>query len=151
MKHFFTVEKFKELKKKLKFLIDKKTPELRATLDNMRSTTFAEDDTQLSDVMTEKTSVDREIKNLEHLLKHSKVIGKAKHKMVELGSSVKLKIDSKIDTYLVVDPIEADPLKKKISLDSEMGKLISGKKSKDIVEYTDGEGIHHKVTILAVK
>jgi transcription elongation factor GreA len=57
-----------------------------------------------------------------------------KSKTVGLGSTVTLKDDSKVLVFQVVGTIEADPLAKKISDESPIGKALLGKKEGEDVE-----------------
>ena len=54
---------------------------------------------------------------------------------VNIGSEVTIHSNGVEHTYTVVGEFEADPLKKKISHDSPLGKALMGKKAGDTVEY----------------
>jgi transcription elongation factor GreA len=58
-----------------------------------------------------------------------------KKNKVDIGSEVTIHANGVEHTYTVVGEFEADPLKKKISHDSPLGKALMGKKAGDTVEY----------------
>jgi transcription elongation factor GreA len=78
---------------------------------------------------------DGRIEEIEHILANVDVIkSNGKSKTVGLGSTVTLKDDSKELVFQVVGTIEADPLAKKISDESPIGKALLGKKEGEDVE-----------------
>ena len=82
----------------------------------------------------EQEKTDARIAEIEHILANVEVIKGGKGKAVTLGSTVTLK-DGKKDLVLqVVGTIEADPLARKISDESPIGKALLGKKEGEAVE-----------------
>lgn len=78
---------------------------------------------------------DGRIDEIEHILANVEVIKGGKGKSVGLGSTVTLKQAKGKELVLqVVGTIEADPLAKKISDESPIGKALLGKKEGDDVE-----------------
>ena len=76
------------------------------------------------------------IEELEELLARAEVInGPSKKNQVDLGSTVTVTSKGKEVTYVLVGEYEADPTKKKISIDSPMGQALIGKKVKDKAEF----------------
>lgn len=75
------------------------------------------------------------IEELEELLARAEIVKKArKNGAVSLGSEVTVQFDGKEITYVLVGEYEADPLKKKISIDSPLGRALLGKKPQEQVE-----------------
>lgn len=86
------------------------------------------------------------ISELEGILTSVEVIGKPKGGKVQLGSTVKLKGNSKAKEFQVVGTVEADPLNAKISDESPIGKALMGKKVGDDVEIvTPAETTTYKI------
>jgi len=80
---------------------------------------------------------DGRIDEIEHILANAEVIkANGKSKSVGLGSTVTLKDGKKELVFQVVGTIEADPLAKKISDESPIGKALLGKKEGENVEIT---------------
>lgn len=77
---------------------------------------------------------DGRIDEIEHILANAEVIKNGKGKIVGLGSTVTLKGGKADLVFQVVGTIEADPLAKKISDESPIGKALIGKKEGDQVE-----------------
>lgn len=81
------------------------------------------------------------IAEIENILKNAEVLKASSRKgTIDIGSTVTLKSGSKEAVYMVVDPIEADPLERKISPESPLGKELMGKKINDTVEITTPKG-----------
>ncbi len=84
----------------------------------------------------EQERTDGKIAEIEHILANVSIItgGKGK-KQVGLGSTVTLRHDKDTElVFQVVGTIEADPLAKKISDESPIGKALLGKKEGEDVE-----------------
>lgn len=100
----------------------------------------------------EQERTDGRIEEIEHILANVEVIKASKgSKQVRLGSTVTLKsAKGKELIFQVVGTIEADPMAKKISDESPMGKALLGKKENDEVEIvTPAEKTIYKVASIA--
>src|ERR1700712_5134518 len=96
----------------------------------------------------EQERTEGRISEVEHILANSAVISTPKNgKQVTLGSTVTLKGAKGKDLVLqVVGTIEADPLAKKISDESPIGKALLGKKEGEDVEIiTPAETTTYKI------
>ena len=62
------------------------------------------------------------------------------HQTVNLGTKVTLTINGKQEEYTVVGEWEADPIQKKISHESPLGKALIGKKTGEEIEVTAPAG-----------
>ncbi len=77
------------------------------------------------------------IEELEEMLARVKVIeqkGK-KNGHVDIGCEVTISMNGSDNVYTIVGEFEADPLKKRISHDSPLGKALMGKKIGESVEF----------------
>jgi len=94
---------------------------------------------------------DGRIEEIEHILANVEVIKAGKGKSVGLGSTVTLKHSKgKELVFQVVGTIEADPLAKKISDESPIGKALLGKKEGENVEIvTPAETTTYKIHAIA--
>jgi transcription elongation factor GreA len=100
----------------------------------------------------EQERTDGRISDIEHILANVAVIVTPKgKKQVVLGSTVTLKSEKGKELVLqVVGTIEADPLAKKISDESPIGKALLGKKEGEEVEIvTPAETTTYKVHTVA--
>lgn len=77
------------------------------------------------------------IEELEDILARSAIVNGNSNKngQIDLGCTVTIETDGKEITYTIVGEYEADPLKKKISHDSPLGRALIGKKANEVVEY----------------
>ncbi len=91
----------------------------------------------------EQERTDGRLEEIEHILANVEVIKAGKGKSVGLGSTVKLHGPNKKElVFQVVGTIEADPLAKKISDESPIGKVLLGKKEGEEVEIVLTAGTH---------
>jgi transcription elongation factor GreA len=98
----------------------------------------------------EQERTDSRIDDIEHILANVDVIKPKGNKQVSLGSTVTLKGDKKDLVLQVVGTIEADPMAKKISDESPIGKALMGKKEGDDVEIvTPAETTTYKIASIA--
>lgn len=76
------------------------------------------------------------IEELEDMIARVQVISPTgKKNQVDIGCQVTVHAGDKEQTYTIVGEFEADPLKKKISHDSPLGKALMGRKEGEIVEF----------------
>jgi len=93
---------------------------------------------------------DTRIDEIEHILANVEVIRAVKGNAISLGSTVTLKSPQKELVLQVVGTIEADPLAKKISDESPIGKALLGKKEGDNVEIkTPADTTVYRITTIA--
>ena len=93
---------------------------------------------------------DGRIDEIEHILANTEVIKGGSGKQITLGSTVTLKGAKKDLVLQVVGTIEADPLAKKISDESPIGKALLGKKEGEEVEIvTPAEKTTYKIHSIA--
>lgn len=99
----------------------------------------------------EQERTDGRIAEVEHILANVAIISGGKGKQVGLGSTVTLKHEKgKELVFQVVGTIEADPLAKKISDESPIGKALLGKKEGEDVEIvTPAETSTYKIHAIA--
>lgn len=78
--------------------------------------------------------IEGRIIELENMLKNVEIIEVSHDTSVGIGSKVKVEMDGKMEEYVIVGKVEADPLKKKISNESPVGAALIGAKIGDIVD-----------------
>jgi transcription elongation factor GreA len=72
---------------------------------------------------------DRQIRQIQHLIKYGVTVKPPSNGTIGIGSTVKLKRDDGSEfVYTIVGTYEADPMQGKISLESPMGKALVGQK-----------------------
>jgi transcription elongation factor GreA len=134
-----TAPKKKELEKELKELESKGRSDIAEKLEWLRRQPTTEDENPFADILEDKNYLEKRISEIQEILSHSVVVkGKKKHTIVEVGSKVKVGFDGSEELYHIVSSVEADPLIKKISDESPVGKALMGKKVGDSADVSVG-------------
>ncbi|SRR5690554_997219 len=81
----------------------------------------------------EQSRMETRIAEIEDILQNASMIQAKDTTTVGVGNTVELETDGKKVSYIVVGPVEADPLEGKISNESPIGKALLGKKVGDSV------------------
>lgn len=130
-----TKDGLKALKKELKELKKIKRPHLVARLANARSEGDLKENSDYHNAKDELGFLDGRIDELEHVVKNAQVMnGTASKGNVGVGTKVKLKVAGKEIMFFIVGEWEADPMQKKISHTSPLGRALTGRKVGDKVE-----------------
>jgi transcription elongation factor GreA len=105
------------------------------------------ENSEYQSALAEKDRNEARISEIQNILQNVEIIKKPKgDSKVQLGSSVKLKGDSKTKEFQVVGTVEADPLNGKISDESPIGQALLGKKEGESVEIqTPSETATYKI------
>lgn len=88
----------------------------------------------------EQGLVESRIAEIEDILLNAELIKSSNGSKVTLGSNVELKTGAKTVNYIVVGPVEANPLEGKVSNESPIGVALMGKKVGDSVAITTPKG-----------
>ena len=128
----------KDLEKERKELIARR-PEIAEKIALARSYGDLSENEDYSAARSEQKVVEGRILEIEDILLHAKIIKSGKKDKVDMGSTVSLESDGKINTYILVGAVEANPLEGKVSNESPIGKAIFGKKVGDEVKLPNGK------------
>lgn len=135
---FLTKEGIDELKKELQTMTSQKQPELIKRVATARDFGDLSENTEYANAREELSFVEGRIAELEEILAKAKVIvengNNKKSCGVALGSKVTVNVNGTKHVFTVVGEWEADPLAKRISHSSPLGKALLGKKIGDKVE-----------------
>jgi transcription elongation factor GreA len=141
---------FDALQKELGELINVKRPRLVDRLANARSQGDLAENSDYANAKEELEFLDGRIDELNEVLKNAKIVnGKCNGSGVSVGTKVTLRTNGNKIVFEVVGEWEADPVNKKISPESPLGRALVGKKVGDKIEVTAPAG---KVTyeVLAI-
>jgi len=126
---------FEKLKQELEELKTKTKEEVLKRLNQARSMGDLSENSAYSSAKEELNLVEGRIAELEEILKNAQIVEENQNKnTVQVGSSVLVEINGKIEKFEIVGEFEADPLNKKLSHTSPIGKALTGKKVGDWVE-----------------
>jgi len=132
-------EMFLELKQKL-LKLKKTKKELVKSLEQARLSDVSEDTDAINAVVAEIQKVDQVVRETKEMIANAKILKKStSNSKVQIGSEVKLKVNSKVVEYKIVSDVEADPLKNKISDHSPVGKALLNAKKGSKVSVKVGE------------
>ncbi len=136
-----------KLKASLKKLLENRS-ELNKNLEHARQSDVSEDTDSISAVTEELNKVNMKVQEIEETLEKATIMEKKKSCKddIEIGSKVKVKVKGKMNEFTIVSDIEANPLEKKISDKSPLGKaLMAGKKGEKLTINTDDGDIEYEI------
>ncbi len=127
-----------EISQELKVLKDTKLPKAIERVARARDFGDLSENAEYHSAREDLSFIEGRIEELETLLHRSQLISerevKGKTSQVKLGSKVTVTANGKKHQFTVVGEWEADPINKKISHQSPLGKALVGKKVKEKVK-----------------
>jgi transcription elongation factor GreA len=138
----------KKLLEELEDLKNVKRKEVAVRLKEAISYGDLSENSEYQEAKNEQAFVAGRILELEQMIKNAKIISEKKSdtkgKEIQIGSTVTIRNKTDGDdpiSYTIVGSTEADPLEKKISNESPVGKAVLGKKKGDTIEVSTPAGI----------
>lgn len=132
----FTTSGLTEIQSELDLL---KTSKLSSAIERLaRARDFGDlsENAEYHAAKEELAFIEGRIEELEDIVLRAQVVGNKKSNgAVDIGCKVTVTVKGKDHTYEIVGEWEADPLKKKISHTSPLGKALVGKKKGEAVEF----------------
>ncbi len=119
-------QELEKIKRKIKKIEDETLPNLAQRLQNAARDGDIPENNAYIQIHDEMQIYKAQLTRLKEAVRFAKTI-KPKGNTIQVGSVVKLRIHDKIKRIQIVSPIEADPLKNKISYNSPVGKQLIGK------------------------
>jgi transcription elongation factor GreA len=147
---FLSKEKKKELEKELERLVTEERDKIAQRLEEAREATIGDDQEELIAAIEEKESLEHKIAEIRDILSRSQITKDECKITAEVGSEIVLAHDKHIKVFRLVSPVEVDPSKNKISLESEMGKKLKGLKVGDKIKLKNEEGVELEYTVLYI-
>jgi transcription elongation factor GreA len=145
---FLSKEKKKELEKELDRLVTEERAKIAERLQEAREATLGDDQEELIMAIEEKQKLEDRIDEIRDILARSEVTKEECKFAADVGSEIVLAHDKHIKVFRLVSPVEVDPSKNRISLDSEMGKKLKGLKVGDKVMLNNDGGVEMEYTVL---
>jgi transcription elongation factor GreA len=111
------------------------------------------ENSEYEDAKNDQGWIEGRILTLEKMIRNAEIIKEPSKKTagsVQLGSKVKVKDEYGEENFTIVGPVEADPKKGLISLESPVGKALLGKRAGDKVKVTTPGGTS-TLNVLAVR
>lgn len=129
-----TKEGLESLKNELTGLREEKRPKLVERLSYARSQGDLSENSDYQSAKEELEFLDGRIEELEEVIKSASVTSVNKSDGIDVGTKVTVKVNGGQVVFNIVGEWEADPVNKKISHESPLGKALFGKKVGDKVE-----------------
>ena len=143
-----TKEGLNKLQEELEELKNVKRKEVATRLKEAISYGDLSENSEYQEAKNEQAFVAGRILELEQMIKNVRIISDKKSdtkgKEIQIGSTVTIRNKTDGDdpiAYTIVGSTEADPLEKKISNESPVGKAVLGRKKGDTVEVNTPAGI----------
>ena len=128
----FTKEKYAQIKEEYqKLLIERKDAVLHLT--KAREMGDLSENGYYRSSKSRLSSIDHNLRKLSDFIRYGSVINFVNKGIVEIGCTVTIKNNDKLQKYQIVGREEADPKLGKISNESPLGKLLIGRKVKESV------------------
>lgn len=130
-----TQEGYENLQKELKNLIEVKKPQAVERLSKARAMGDLSENSEYTAAKEDLSFVEGRIQEVEEIIKTAEVVtNHNRNHVVDVGVTVTVEADGKQDVFQIVGEFEADPMNKKISQTSPIGKALLGKKVGEVVE-----------------
>lgn len=151
--HYVSKEKIEEMKNRLQELKTVRRIEIADRLKRAKEFGDLSENFEYAQAKEDQEKLEREILQLEELIKNARMITKSKNKdVVSIGLTVSLKKeDGTTLTFTIVGSQETDPANNKISNVSPLGKELIGKKVGDVVTVTTPKKGSVRYTIIAIE
>ena len=129
-----TAEGLQALKDELRELTTVKRAEIAERLKEAKADGDLSENAMFDAARDDQGFMEGRIAEIEHVLKHAKIIKAGKGDKVALGSTVHVELENGNQKYIIVGSTEANPDEGKISDVSPIGRALIGHKSGEEVE-----------------
>jgi len=145
-----TKDGLSELKKEHEELVNTKRPVAVARLADARELGDLSENSEYAAAKQDLAFMDGRILELEEIIHGAKVVTSHGKSHIDIGCKVMLHVNGKKEEFTVVGEWEADPMEKKISHSSPLGKALMGKKVGEQIEVEAPAGkIQYKILNIA--
>ena len=131
----FTKEGLEKVKAEHDALVAEKRPKAIDRLGKARAMGDLSENSEYVAAKEELAFLEGRILELEFIIKNAQVVDNdTNNSVVDVGKAIRVKMDDSEDEYFIVGEFEANPLEKKISHTSPIGRALLGKRTGDVVE-----------------
>jgi len=151
-KQLLTQEGLEKLRTEFEELVKVRRPKVIERVRQAREMGDLAENSEYDAAKEEQSQVEIRIAELEKILNNVQLITKptTAADFVVIGSAVVVEINDEVHEFTIVGSLEADPVNKKISNESPVGKAILGVKVGEVIEVTVGP-VNSKVKVLEIK
>jgi transcription elongation factor GreA len=146
-----TKDGLRQLEEELDQLVRVRRAEVAERIRQARDFGDISENAEYTDAKNEQSMLEGRIQALETMVRNAVVIEDEPREagVVAVGASVTVSTEDGDETYTIVGPAEADPLRGRISNESPLGRALLGRRAGDEVEWTSPSGTS-EVKILSV-
>lgn len=150
---YLSKEKIEELSQRLEKMRTDERIKIADRLKKAKEHGDLSENFEYTQAKEDQEKLERDILELEHLLKNAQIITRSKNKsVVSVGLTVTLSNTKGVEmAYTLVGSEETDPLNNKISNASPIGRALLGKRVGDVVSIKTPKGIVVEYTIVAIE
>ena len=132
---YLTAEGRRQLEERLEYLRTTRRDEIMARIRDLNGIGGTVESSEYEDAMTEQAQVEKQIRDIEHTLRHAHVLENGNghgHGTVEMGMRVCVRDGEGYEScWTIVGPAEANTRQGKISNESPIGAALIGKRVGD--------------------
>jgi transcription elongation factor GreA len=147
---FLSKEKKEELEQELKHLVEVERDEIAEKLAEAREMARGEDQEDLIMAIEEKQKLEDRIDEIRDILARSEVTKRECNIAADVGSEIVLAHGKHVKVFRLVSPVEVDPSKNRISLESKMGEKLKGLTVNDKITLENQEGTEVEYTVMYI-
>lgn len=142
-----TQDGFQLLKKELSTLKDEKLPLAIDKLQKARSMGDLKENNAYSSARDELSLMEGRVQEIEEILKNVEIINQISSKDgISIGARVTIEVEGNREQFHIVGEYEADPMNKRVSHTSPIGKALIGRKVGDTIQVEIPSGkINYKI------
>ena len=139
---YLTQNKYNDLKKELAFLKEDKIPTIAKKIDSAKQMGDLSENAEYHAAREEMAWTQSRVKEIERIFGVAEIIEiKNNKEIVSIGSKVIVLVNDIEKEYTIVGAQEADPLSRKISNESPLGRAFLGKSKGNLVQVTVPAGV----------
>lgn len=132
--HYLSAESLQDLKKEYNQLKDIKIPEIARRIDEAKQQGDLSENAEYHQAREDMSWAQGRLLELEQIINNAKIIVNKTTGVVEVGSTLTVKVNGQKKDYTIVGPQEINPAKGLISNESPLGEAFLGHKAGDKVE-----------------
>ncbi|MFA7314848.1 MAG: transcription elongation factor GreA [Candidatus Magasanikbacteria bacterium] len=138
---YMSQSKLNALKQELEELKEVKTVAIAKRIDEAKQMGDLSENAEYHAARDEMSWAKSRVLELDNLINNAQIISEEKGSKVQIGSTVKVKVNGKEKEYTIVGAQEADPLSGKISNESPLGAAFLGRSKNNEVQVVLPSGI----------
>jgi transcription elongation factor GreA len=137
-----TKDGLRQLEAELDELVQVRRPEIAERIRQAREFGDIAENAEYTEAKNDQSLLEGRILTLETMVRNAVVIEDEPREagIAAVGASVTVSTEDGDETYVIVGPAEADPLKGRISNESPLGRALLGHRAGDEVEWTSPSG-----------